>query len=173
MIKKLILIFVLTLILGVPAMAQVDSSKVFVYGSGFIALPTDDGAGTYDPYFGFQFEGHYKLGERYSVGGTYKEWKLRGEGSRQDMSMEYKAVVGTYWVHPYGSHFNLGVMAQVGQSKVVTEEGTNKNMAEVFGMVLKKHIYQKVYAVGTLKIGQFGELDENCLMISLGIGAPL
>jgi hypothetical protein len=172
MFKKLILLSVLVLLFVIPLQAQ-DSSKVFVFFSAFGAFPTDDGAGTYDPWLGAQFKGTYKTGERFSTGITYKSWQLKAQNSESDLSGEYIAGNLTYWVHPYNSKFNLGFMGQLGQSQIANGNEKNDNFAMVYGMVVKKYLYKEVYLVGDVEIGRFGDLENDALMISLGVGAPI
>lgn len=176
--KLLILLLMLILIVGFNIMfadkpkAQ-DTSKIFIYATAFGAFPTDQGALTYNPHFGFQFEGHYKMGRNISIGGTYKNWKLRADNAPQDMYAEHKAGILTYWVNDYGASFNVGFMGELGQSIISDENGTNRNFSEVYGMVIQKTIYQQLTVVGTVKIGRFGDLEQDNLMVSLGLGAPI
>jgi len=176
MTKKLI--FILAIIVGLnmifpDAPKAEDTSKVFIYGTGFAVVPTDDGAAEYDPYFGFQFEGHYKVGQNVSIGATYKSWQQRADLAKEDLVAEYKGGFFTYWVNPYGEEFNLGFMAGIGQAKVTTADGTNGDKSEIFGMIVKINLFKNIAAVGTAQIGSFGDTDEDALMISVGVGAPI
>lgn len=177
MIKKLILLLSLVCFLAIPAGAwEIDSSKVFVNATGFVALPTLDGAGTYDYNLGFQIEGHYRLGEKFSMGATYKDWRLDDESNSQILTTEFKAGIFTYWVNPYGSLFNLGWVCELGQAKTVSEEGISKNLGIIAGVTLQRYIYENIYCVGTVKVGKLGEPkgdnlpEQECLLISVGIG---
>ena len=171
--KKLLLALLLVCVLAIPAIAQIDSSKIFIYSTAFVVIPTDDGAAEYDPYIGWQFGGHYRLGKNISAGLLYKSWKERADASTRDLTGEYKGGVLCYWVNEYGSKTNLGFMGGIGQAKVTTAEGTDGDKTEIFGMILKYEFFENINLMGMVQIGSFGNTAEDALMISLGIGAPI
>lgn len=175
--KKVLLVLglmvALTLIGPGQPKAEVDSTKIFIYSTGFVVIPVDDGAPKYDVHLGWQFGGHYKVGKNVSIGGIYKNWKQKAETATMDLTGEFKGGVLTYWVNEYGSKFNLGFMGGIGQAKVRTEEGTDGDKTEIFGMILKYQFFENINFVGALQIGSFGDTDKDALMINLGIGAPI
>lgn len=171
MVKKLIFLAVLALLFAIPVHA--DTSKVFLSCNAAFVLPTDDGAGTYDPDFGVNFDGFYAVGKHVSLGGSYKSWRLKSETSDTKLSGSYTGGSLIYWVNENGAKLNLGFLGGVGQSKIAEGNEINQNLAEIFGMVAKYKIFENIYATGTVKIGRFGDLQHDALMVSLGIGAPI
>lgn len=171
MIKKLILVLGLVLILAVPGMAQVDSTKLFVYGTGFGALPTDDD-GTYDISGGFQVKTQYRIFDHVSLGVTYQDVNLRGEKLHKDASAEYKAGQLTIWALEVGSPFNLGFIVEGGQSTIVNGEGITNSMGMASGMVITKSVYKTIHMALFMEYAKLGD-KEDCFLISLGMGAPI
>lgn len=180
--KKLLLSLLLVPLFVIPASAQVDSTKLFVYCTAFGAFPTDRGAAEWNPHAGVQFEFHYPLGDRFTIGGTYKNWKLQADANPTDLYAEHRAVILTYWVNKYGLPFNIGFAGEGGQALISNEAGEKGNLGMVYAMIVTKSVYNKLHIVGTLKLGKFGtgkedafgkEVEQDHLMISLGIGAPI